>query len=211
MRPGLRPGSYAFSVADLLTGVRRYTWAGTVQLRADDSRGSRPSGKGRYRSVSHAMFDVEAEYARVEAALRDSIRGLEGRRLRDVLLQIVEPDINMVILRFEDALYVVYPWCGGDLVQLVSWEKELPTDLGPGAWYQPFDEAVPCHGCSVTQARAVGGTSNGHGIEISFSGAVDRTLIIQSIEAGDMPEGFSDCLRVGITRYTHRCVREADA
>ena len=150
------------------------------------------------------MLDEESEHARVEAALIDSIRGLEGRRLLEVVLQVVEPEINMVFLRFEDALYSVKPWRGGELMQVAVWDEDLPTGLGPRAWYQSFDEARPFHGCSVKQARAIGGVWNGHGIEISFSGALDRTLIIQSIASGDMPKGFVDCLRVGIGNYTYR-------
>jgi len=157
------------------------------------------------------MFDEESEHASIEAALRDSIRGLEGRRLLEVVLQIVGGEINVVFLRFEGALYAAYPWRGGELVQVVLWDKELPADLGPGAWYQPFDEAGPFHGCSVKQARVIGTAWNGHGIEISFSGTLDRTLIIQSIESGEMPQEFSDCLRVGIAKYTYCNDREADA
>lgn len=119
----------------------------------------------------------------------------------------------MVVLRFEDALYTVTPWDGGALVQLllVDSDKELPADLGPGAWYQPCAEAAAFHGCSVKQARAIGCAWNGHGLEMSFSGEHARTLIIQSIMAGDLPEGFVDCLRVGVASYTYCYERDADA
>lgn len=161
--------------------------------------------------MSHAMSDYEAKSAQVHAALEDSLRGLDGRRLLEVLIQVVEPEINMVFLRFEDALYAVVPWDGGALVQLTEWDNELPTDLGPGAWYQPFDQAAAFRGCSVKQARAIGCAWNGHGIEISFSGELSRTLIIQSIESGEPPRGFVDCLRVGVANYTYRYDRDADA
>ena len=63
----------------------------------------------------------------------------------------------------------------------------------------------------MKQARAIGEAWNGHGIEISFSGILDRTLIIQSIESGDMPAEFADCLRVGVVQYTYSHERGADA
>ena len=158
-----------------------------------------------------ARLDEAHENTRREADFARSIRALNGRRLREVVLQIIEPEINLVFLRFEDALYALYPWRGGELLRFVAWDKEIPTELGPGAWYQPFDHAAVFHGCSVKQVRAIGGAFNGHGIEISFADALEQTLIIQSIESGDVPRGFGDCLRVGIADYTYCYERDADA
>jgi hypothetical protein len=151
----------------------------------------------------HYDLDDHHEYPRREAEFRNSIRALEGRTLREVVLQIIEPEINMVFLRFEEAWYAVVGQLGSELLQVYRHDGEPPDDLGPSAWYERFDAAALFHGRMVQQARAIGAAWNGHGIEISFAGVLDRTLIIQSIYAGAVPTGFVDSLRVGIASYVH--------
>lgn len=157
------------------------------------------------------MSDDASIRAEIGAELEESLRAMEGRRLLEVLLQIVEPQINVVFLCFEDARYAVYPWRGGEFVRLVPWDRELPADLGPAAWYQGYEAAAPFHGSTVNQGRALGAAWNGHGIEISFAEHFDRTLTIQSMEVRTTLEGFLDCLRIGITCYSYDFTRKADA
>jgi hypothetical protein len=51
------------------------------------------------------------------------------------------------------------------------------------------------------QARSIGSAWNGHGFEFSFEGLPDRTMIVQSIDTGERPADFADCLRFGIGYY----------
>jgi len=161
--------------------------------------------------MSEGEFNLHEYYARREEEFRRSIYALEGRLLREVVLQIVEPQINVVFLRFDGAMFAVQGDLGSELLTVFAHEGEPPSDIGPAAWYERFDAAEIFHGRLVKQVRPIGAVWNGHGIEISFSGITDRTLIIQSIYAGDRPNDFFDCLRIGIATYDYRRTQKSDA
>jgi hypothetical protein len=47
----------------------------------------------------------------------------------------------------------------------------------------------------------IGEAWNGHGFEICFEGLLGKTMLVQSIYAGEKPEGFDDCIRLGTGNY----------
>ena len=159
--------------------------------------------------MSESTSERDLEREKVKVALGESIRAMEGMRLNEVTLHVVSSEINLVLLRFDEGSYAVYPWWGGELVVVMPWDREVPAELGPASWYQAYYEAAPFIGRQVKQARAIGDVWNGHGIEISFSGELERTLVIQSIASGDLPEGYIDCIRVGVAKYTY-CIEDSE-
>lgn len=150
------------------------------------------------------------QYRERETQFRAQLGKLDGRVLRDVLLQIIEPEVNVVVLVFEDAVFSVQGQIGGELLDLVESAPPTAESLGPNAWYESFEPAVRFRGKAVAQVRAVGGAWNGHGLELSFAGCPGHTLIITSICSGTAPEGFNDCLKVGVADYRYEYRRDPD-
>jgi len=148
------------------------------------------------------------QYRERETQFRMQLSRFDGRVLRDVLLQIVEPEVNVVVLVFEDAVFSVQGQIGGELLKVVEAPPPSTESLGPNAWYQPFEPAIQFRGKAVAQVRAVGEAWNGHGLEISFADCPRHTLIITSIDSRGAPEAFRDCLKVGVAEYTYEYRRD---
>mgnify|MGYP006293026539 CR=1 FL=1 len=142
-------------------------------------------------------------YKELQEKFGNDLKKLEGKVLHEVRLQIIEPEINVVVLIFEDETFSVQGQLGGELLDLVERMPSPPEELGPHAWYEPFEEARPFLGCAVVQARPIGEPWNGHGLELSFESNHNETLIVQSNDAGGGPKGFHDCLRIGVGRYVY--------
>ena len=147
------------------------------------------------------------EYPVHEEAFRNGLAGLEGRKLQFVLLQIVEPEINQVVLAFEESAFAVHGAVGGEVLQIVPMAEPFSCEAGPATWWEVFQPAVRFEGCAVAQARAIGEAWNGHGLELCFEGHTSESLIISSIDSRPAPGGFGDCLRVGVAKY-HYCREE---
>lgn len=151
------------------------------------------------------------QYRERETQFRKQLGRLNGRVLRDVLLQIIEPEINIVVLVFEDAVFSVQGQIGGELLNVIEAPPPATESLGPRAWYQAFEPAAQFRGKAVAQVRAVGEAWNGHGLEVSFAKYQAHTLIITSIDSGNAPEGFNDCLKVGVADYSYEYRRDPQA
>lgn len=63
---------------------------------------------------------------------------------------------------------------------------------------RPDIEALPLE---YVRDRTIGSAWNGHGVELSFVGVPNKTVIVQSIYAGNKPTDQEDCLRLGIGSY----------
>jgi hypothetical protein len=99
-------------------------------------------------------------------------------------------------------------WCiqgriGGEVLQIIPVE-ETPVEKEEGIVcvkrFEPFSIFLNRR---IVQARSIGSAWNGHGFEFSFDGLPDRTMIVQSIYAGEKAAGFEDCLRLGVGYYFH--------
>jgi hypothetical protein len=140
--------------------------------------------------------------AELENEFRVAIKQLEGRVLREVRLQIIAPEINVVVLVTDDETFNIQGVIGGELLELVA--ASAREVQGPHAWYEGLEPAAKLLGSRIVQARAIGEAWNGHGLELSFEGVSDTTLVVQSIYSGETPPEFNDCLRVGIATYQYR-------
>ena len=150
--------------------------------------------------------DDPYDYRGLESEFRAALKQLEGRTLREVVLQSVEGEINVVLLVTDAQIFSVEGAIGGELLRLVlATPPEVP---GSGPSYEQYEPATSFLGTRIVQARPIGEAWNGHGLELSFEGLPDNTLIIQSIYSGDAPSGFHDCLRVGVANYSHACARQ---
>jgi hypothetical protein len=143
------------------------------------------------------------DYARRESETLRDLKQLEGLRLTRVLVQIVAPEFNCIDLVFEEAAFEVCGQIGSEIIGIKKLpEIPRPSDTGhiQTVDFEPFSIFV---GRLIVQARAIGSAWNGHGIELSFEGLPDRTMLIQSIYSGDKPAEYEDCLRLGIGTYWH--------
>lgn len=131
----------------------------------------------------------------------NKISEIDGKLLIDFFVDVVEPEYNIALLVFDDSIYSVRGVIASELVGIDKLSKGdfdfmcLNRNIMK---FPPFDIFL---GRKVFQARSIGSDWNGHGFEISFEGLFNRTMIIQSIYAGDKPEDFHDCIRLGIGNY----------
>lgn len=143
------------------------------------------------------------EYAEIEQLLVESLEAIKGKRLVRAIAQILEPEFNLLYLVFEDASYQVSGRRGSEVIGLRLIDEPIPNnELGSARTidFAPFSIFV---GHTVAQARPLGRAWNGHGLEIVFVDVPGRTLLVQSIYGGHQPEGFEDCLRLGVGQYWH--------
>ncbi|MFP3976818.1 hypothetical protein [Marinobacter sp. KMM 10035] len=131
-----------------------------------------------------------------------------GLKLEKALVNYVSDEINVLYLKAEDRWFSAQPEIGGEILgfhERESAPQEEQTSEGTGvvriSLFNPFI------GNRVVSARQIGEAWNGHGFELSFSGIMDQTLLVQSIHAGSEPDNFSDCLRLGIGNYVHSADR----
>lgn len=142
-------------------------------------------------------YDYESMVAEAAASL-----GLfEGRVLRQFLTQIIEPEFNVAYLVLDEGAFAIQGCIGGEVLEIVPVAVAPLEGVEENAVVKPFPPFSVFLGRRIIQARSVGSAWNGHGFEFSFEGLIDRTLIIQSIYAGDKPLHYEDCLRFGVGHY----------
>jgi hypothetical protein len=141
-------------------------------------------------------------YREREDSFRAALLQLEGRVLSDVLLQVIPPEINVVVLACTDATFCVQGQIGGELLDIVPAAPPPVSEVNPHARYERFEPASDLLGREIVQARAIGQTWNGHGLELSFRDRPGRSLIVQSIYTADKPDDAHDCLRIAAGTYT---------
>jgi hypothetical protein len=129
---------------------------------------------------------------------------LEGQLLFRLLVQEVEPEFNVLYLLTDGGAYAIQGRIGGEVLEIVLMDQ--PPAEGP--WpdsclvvVKPLAPFALFEGRRIVQARSIGCAWNGHGFEFSFEGLPSRTLLVQSIYTGSKPDGYEDCLRLGIGSY----------
>ena len=142
------------------------------------------------------------DYRGMELAADAALRSLEGRVLERALVQVVDPEFNVLYLLFEDQSFAVQGNVGGEVLEIVPLAKrpqEGPlNECTTVVAFPPFEQFSRRR---IASARTIGSAWNGHGFELTFDGIFDRTLIVQSIHTGAEPPGYSDCLRLGVGDY----------
>ncbi|MDP2596396.1 hypothetical protein [Alteromonas stellipolaris] len=141
-------------------------------------------------------------YAEDIAEATKLIEALEGSVLTKVLINVVEPEFNVVFLDTSNGVFAVQGESGGEYLG-IRHIKDMPSLVSEQGYiiceYPPYN-AFLNH--TICQIRQIGTAWNGHGLELSFQGITDQTMIIQSIYSGDKPKDLEDCLRLGIGQYS---------
>lgn len=128
---------------------------------------------------------------------------LEGKTLKQFLVQVIEPEFNVAYLIFEDgSAYAVQGEFGSEILGIHRL-SEIPAEARheENSWtkrFRPFEQFI---GRRIEQVRVIGEAWNGHGFEFSFEGIANRTMIIQSIYTGQPPDNLDNCLRMGVGQY----------
>jgi len=129
---------------------------------------------------------------------------IEGQVLENVLINVVEPEYNVLYLKVSSGWYSACGEIGSEILGFKKLEEPpIEGATSQSSWvgpYKPFNIFI---GKKINNTRHIGEAWNGHGFEISFENMADRTLIVQSIYTGTEPEGFDDCLRLGIGQYSY--------
>ncbi len=126
---------------------------------------------------------------------------LQGEVLESLLINVAIPEFNVVYLKTKTQKFCIHGQAGSEYIgihKIEEWPEEESDETRVVCKYPPFEIFV---GHKISMARQMGSIWNGHGFEISFEGVEDKTLIVQSIYAGDVPAGLDDCLRLGIGHY----------
>lgn len=130
---------------------------------------------------------------------KSKLSEITGKVLVDFLVDVVEPEFNVAYLIFEDSVYSVNGAIGSEIITINKTDyNHLNIENRDLRIFKPY---LVFHNKKIIQARNIGAEWNGHGFEISFEGIYDKSMIIQSIYAGDKPKGFEDCIRLGIGQY----------
>jgi hypothetical protein len=153
------------------------------------------------------MTDASYDYVSMIAEAASKLPRLEGRVLLRFLIQIVQPEFNVAYLVLDDGVWCIQGRFGGEILQIIPVD-ETPAERQEGnVSVKPFEPFSCFLNRRIVQARSIGSAWNGHGFEFSAESLPDRTMIVQSIYAGDKAAGFEDCLRLGVGYYFH----DADA
>ncbi|MTI48419.1 MAG: hypothetical protein FH761_11295 [Firmicutes bacterium] len=127
---------------------------------------------------------------------------LKGKKLKKAMVHYVEPEFNMLLLEFYDGTILKFHGlegseCIGIGISNYTRIHELEENL---IEYYPF---LIFYNKEFNGMRILGEKWNGHGVEISFSEQMEKTMLIQSIYTGDLPERFDDCIRLGVGTYRY--------
>jgi hypothetical protein len=129
---------------------------------------------------------------------------LEGALVERILINVVEPEYNVVYLVTDKGTFALQGDIGGEHLGVVSVEHIPEVTEQDGYVVCPYPPFTQFEGHRISQARQIGTAWNGHGFELSFEGVFDRTMIVQSIYAGDKPVALEDCLRLGVAIYSNQ-------
>jgi hypothetical protein len=103
---------------------------------------------------------------------------LEGATLLSVLINVIDPEFNVVYLETDKGKYSLQGEVGGEYLG-VHELKDLPEITDQDGYiickYPPFEIF---EGKRIAQARQIGTAWNGHGYEISFDGMFTQTMIV---------------------------------
>jgi hypothetical protein len=147
------------------------------------------------------MNETDYDYKSMIDEAASLLTQLEGRLLLQFLTHIVEPEFNAAYLVLEDGVFSIHGRVGGEVLQIILVNEAPPESAETNAAVKLFAPFSIFLNRRIVQARSIGSAWNGHGFELSFEGLPDRTMIVQSIYAGEKPPDFDDCLRFGIGFY----------
>lgn len=140
-----------------------------------------------------------SEYKNIVKIAKSKLSEITGKVLVDFLVDVVEPEFNVAYLIFTDSVYAVNGAMGSEVITINKTDyKHLNIENRDLRIFKPY---LIFHNKKIIQVRSIGTEWNGHGFEISFEGIYDKSMIIQSIYAGDKPKEFEDCIRLGIGQY----------
>jgi len=126
---------------------------------------------------------------------------LEGALLKTVLINVIDPEFNVVYLETNKGIFALQGEIGGEYLG-VNRLSELPEITEQDGYivckYPPFNIF---EGSTISQARQIGSAWHGHGYEFSFEDVFTKTMIVQSIYCGSKPNDLEDCLRLGVGCY----------
>jgi len=127
---------------------------------------------------------------------------LEGKKLTSAKVHYVEPEFNILYLWFEDdSIYSIYGGNGSEVLHISMVDSDRVNDMSTQLYdYLDFSLFL---GDRINQVRVIGDKWNGHGVEISFKSNYSKTLIVQSVYTGYKPEGYDDCIRLGVCNYKY--------
>ena len=117
-----------------------------------------------------------------------------GRTLTRVLVNVVEPEYNVLYLKLDDDWFTVHGQIGGEFLCFRRLVEPPTEEHEAGHWTGPFPRFDVFVGRRVEGARQIGDAWNGHGFELSFAGLPDQTLLVQALDE-------RDCIRLGIGQY----------
>jgi len=126
---------------------------------------------------------------------------LEGAIVLQVLVNVVDPEFNVVYLKTDKGVYSIQGEMGSEYLGIRKLEEMPEITNDEGYIISSFKPFTIFEGKKIKQAHQVGEAWNGHGFELCFENEPNKTMIVQSIYSGDKPEEFDDCLRLGIGSY----------
>jgi len=132
---------------------------------------------------------------------------LEGCLLEAVLINVVDPEFNVVYLQTNKGSFSLQGEVGGEYlgVHVLDTMPEITNQDGYIICkYEPFEIFV---GRPISQARQIGSAWHGHGFELTFEGCPNKSMIVQSIYCGSKPDQLEDCLRLGVGFYENEWVK----
>ncbi|OGV43464.1 MAG: hypothetical protein A2X48_02195 [Lentisphaerae bacterium GWF2_49_21] len=129
------------------------------------------------------------------------IKKMIGAVVKEIRVNIVDPEFNVVYLQTDKGVFAIQGEIGGEYLGIYLLEV-LPEITNQNGYmivsYPVYDCFIGRRICEVHQ---IGEAWKGHGIEICFETIPERTLIVQSIYSGDKPKDCEDCLRLGMGVY----------
>jgi len=137
-------------------------------------------------------------YLNASRKIADSLCGL---RMQSVLVHVVEREANVVYLITEDGGFAIDGALDGEILRIAQLQTTIEVLRGSGMKiieYPPFGVFLQHR---IHEVREIGLPWKGHGWEISFEGLSGKSMIVQSIYAAPKPEGFENCLRLGVAEY----------
>src|SRR5690606_22493847 len=133
---------------------------------------------------------MKYDYPRYVAYYSRLMPELEGRILRQIRVNIVVPEFNVLFLGLGEQAYAVSGEIGSEILgisKIVGMPELTERDSRIVRTFPLFDRFIDRR---IKQVRMIGEAWNGHGFELSFEGLLGETMLIQSIYAGDKEKDF---------------------
>ncbi|MDA9981973.1 hypothetical protein N9H39_04415 [Gammaproteobacteria bacterium] len=141
---------------------------------------------------------------------------LEGAVVSQILVNIVDPEFNVVFLDTDKGVFSLQGEMGAEYLGIRKLDLMPEQTDDEGYIVCPYEAFEYFVGKKVIRVHQIGEAWNGHGFELCFENEPEKTIIVQSIYTGDKPKEFEDCLRLGIGNYQfeykkHNKANSADA